>query len=122
MARDTSRVPRTMGTHLAERRRAELYSVGLYMYRGSAANNAGTSYPISPAGTGSLEAMMRQAGWRYAFLDLSGIARAPGTEWVFRPVSAREWGTIGMTIVPRDEYDAILFVERTSPPAYARAR
>ncbi|HYD54833.1 MAG TPA: erythromycin esterase family protein [Gemmatimonadaceae bacterium] len=109
---------RSMGTHVAERRRPEVYTVGLYMYRGSAAKNDGKPYPIPPASSGSLESILRQARWRYAFVDLARARRAPGTEWAFTSISTREWGESLVHIVPRDEYDGLLFIDRTWPPAY----
>src|SRR5262249_36896485 len=42
----TARVPRTMGTWVADRHRKELYTIGLFMYRGNAATNERLPYPI----------------------------------------------------------------------------
>jgi len=42
----TARVPRSMGTWVADRHRKELYTIGLFMYRGSAATNDRRPYPI----------------------------------------------------------------------------
>ncbi|AHG88109.1 Erythromycin esterase [Gemmatirosa kalamazoonensis] len=109
---------RTMGTYVAERHRKELYTVGLYMYRGSGAMNNRQVYPIAPATAGTLEAIVHQAPWRYTFVDLSRATEGPGTAWMFRPLLAREWGTNTLSIVPRDEYDGILLVDTTWPPDY----
>jgi erythromycin esterase len=117
---DSARTVRTMGTHVAERHRRELYTVGFYMYRGSAAHNNRMVYSIPRPAPGSLESILHRAPWRYSFVDLSRAERQPGTEWMFRRVSAREWGLRPQTLLPRDEYDAILFVDQTWPPQYLR--
>jgi erythromycin esterase len=115
---DSTRGPRTTGTYVAERRRAELYTIGLFMFRGHGALNNRMVYPINPAASGSMEAILHRAPWRYSFVDLAGATRAPGTEWMYRRITAREWGTTAQVIVPREEYDGILFIDRTWPPNY----
>ena len=110
---------RTMGTYVAERRRDELYTVGLYMYRGSAAHNNRVVYEIAPATPAMLESILRAAPWRYAYVDLSRAAHGDGTEWMYRRLLSRTWGTNPELFVPRDEYDGILFVDMTWPPEYA---
>jgi erythromycin esterase len=117
---DSAGAMRMMGSHVAERHRSEVYTVGLYMYRGSAAHNNRTVYSVVPARPGSLESILHRAPWRYAFVDLSRAERGPGTEWMFKRISAKEWGIRPRLLVPRDEYDAILFIDRTWPPQYVR--
>ena len=109
---------RTMGSWVAERRRAELYTVGLYMHRGFAATNMRTVYPVTPVDPGSLEAILHRAPWKYSFVDLSRSADVPGTAWMRRTLVAKEWGTQPTQFIPRDEYDGLLFIDRTWPPAY----
>lgn len=118
---DSARGPRTMGTWVAERHRPELYTIGLFMYRGSGAMNNRVVYQITPPAPGSLEAILHRAPWRYAFVDLARASAGPGTAWMSRPISARQWGTTPETIVPREEYDGILFVDTTWPPQYVGA-
>lgn len=114
--------PRTMGTWVAERRRSELYTVGLFMYRGSAALNTRVVYPVSWVAPGSLEAILHRAPWKYAFVDLSRAAPGPGTAWMSRRITAKEWGTNSQLIVPRAEYDGLLFIDTTWPPEYVQWR
>jgi erythromycin esterase len=117
---DTAAVLRTTGTWVAERRRSEIYTIGLYMYRGSAALNNRTLYRVSPVAPGSLEAILHRAPWKYSFVDLSRAESSPGTEWMSRRIVAKEWGTTPQTIIPRAEYDGILFIDTTWPPQYSR--
>ena len=111
---------RTMGTWVAERHRAELYTIGLYMYRGAAAYNNRTIYMVTPVSPGSLEAILHRAPWRYAFVDLSRPEEGPGTAWMRRLLVVKEWGVNPTSFVPRDEYDGLLFIDTTWPPAYVR--
>jgi erythromycin esterase len=111
---------RTMGTWVAERRRPELYTIGLFMYRGTATYNNRTRYRVTPAAPGSLEAILHRAPWKYAFVDLSRAEHGPGTAWMRQPLVAKAWGTIPQSIVPRDEYDGLLFIDTTWPPSYLR--
>jgi erythromycin esterase len=113
---------KTMGVWVAERRRAELYTVGFYMYRGAAALNNRRVYPVSRMPSGGLESILHGSPWRYSFLDLSRARQEPGTEWMWRRIPAMGWGTQPERLVPRDEYDGILFIDRTHPPRYLTGR
>ena len=109
---------RSMGTWIAERRRAELYTIGLFMYRGSAATNNRVVYPVTPAADGTLEAILHRAPWKYSYVDLSRAGSDAGASWMSRRISAKSWGTNPETMVPRAEYDGILFIDTTWPPRY----
>ena len=114
------RVPRTMGTYVAERHRPTVYTVGLYMYRGSVVE-AGRTHPVAPAAPGSLEAILHHAPWRYTFLDLAHATPDGSARWMVERVSALAGGRIREPLVPRDEYDAIVFIDTTWPPTYGVA-
>ncbi|HEX2203116.1 MAG TPA: erythromycin esterase family protein [Longimicrobium sp.] len=110
---------RTMGSWVSERRRPELYTVGLYMYRGQAVFNNRQVYDVLPPATvGSLEALFYTVRRKHFFVDLLGAGRTPGSEWMDHPISAREWGRSDDRMVLRDQYDAILFVDSVTPPEY----
>lgn len=111
---------RTMGTYVAERHRSQLYTVGLYMYRGSATFNNRVPYAITPVTEGSLESILHRSPWRYSFIDISRVNIEPGTEWMARRIPMKEWGVRSQPLVPRDEYDGIIFIDRVWPPKYAR--
>ena len=112
--------PRTLGTYVAERYANEAYTIGLFMYQGSAANNFGRAYPVLPAAAGSLEAILHRAPWRYAFVDLTRARPEPGSGWIRSTVAARNGGEVYGYIVPRDEYDGLLLIDTSSPPRYVR--
>lgn len=113
-----SRQPRTMGTWVAEQHRPELYTIGLFMYRGSSAANDRSLIPVTRPTPGSLESILHGAPWRYAFVDLSRATPGPGTGWMFGETTAKAWGRTPQPVVPRDEYDGILFIDTTWPPHY----
>lgn len=114
----TTRSPRTMGTWVAERHRRELYTIGLFMYRGSAALNNRRPYPIAQSRSGSLESILHRAPWRYSFVDFSQAKRERGSDWIWKPISGLSWGTVSEQFVPRDEYDGMLFIDTVHIPNY----
>jgi erythromycin esterase len=109
---------RTMGTWVAERHRPELYTIGLFMYRGGAAMNNRSPYAIAQARSGSLESILHRAPWRYSFVDFSQAKRERGSEWIWAPITGFSWGTNPERFVPRDEYDAVLFIDTAHLPNY----
>lgn len=113
-------VPLSMGVWTARRHRAELYTIGLFMYRGAAAMNGGQVYPIARMPVGSLESIMHVVPWRYSYVDLSQPAESAGTSWIFQKIPTMSWGTQLDPLVLRDEYDGILFIDSSHPPTYLR--
>ncbi|MFQ5601053.1 MAG: erythromycin esterase family protein [Candidatus Krumholzibacteriia bacterium] len=110
----------TMGTWIAEDYRPSLYTVGLYMYRGRAAQNDGQVYDIQPASPGSIEAIFYRVRKMYVFVDMLRQIRVEGNAWMFERTLAKTWGWNDLRMVPRDQYDAIVFIDTVNPPAYTR--
>jgi erythromycin esterase len=106
---------RTMGSWIRERYGDAVYTIGLYANRGRAANNSGEVYTIEPAGPGSLEALLRGTGLDAAFVDLSRAPKGPDTAWMDEPITARYDATTPLSMVLRDQYDGILFLEEVTP-------
>ena len=113
-----NRSPRTMGTWVAERHRRELYTIGLFMYRGSAAWNSRQPYPIAQSRSGSLESILHRAPWRYSFVDFSQARRERGSDWMWKSITGLSWGTQPHLFVPRDEFDGVLFIDTVHVPNY----
>jgi erythromycin esterase len=109
---------RSMGTWVAERHRPDLYTIGLFMYRGSAAMNNRVPYPIVQARSGRFESILHRAPWRYSFVDFSQARRERGSEWIFTPITGLSWGTNPERFIPRDEYDGVLFIDTVHVPNY----
>ena len=116
-ASTTSRQP-TMGQYLREAFRHELYTIGLYMDRGTAAQNDRSIYAITPAPPNFMEWVMANSGSPTLFMDFLHQAPSEGNGWMFQPTLQREWGVNGFTMVPRDQYDGVLFIDTVKSPAY----
>jgi erythromycin esterase len=109
---------KSMGSWLAARRRNELYTIGLYMYRGVSAGNNRAPGPVVSSPPGSLESILHQSPWRYSYVDFSRPQRMRGTEWMWSPLRSLYWGMTPETIVPHEAYDGVLFFDRTYLPTY----
>jgi erythromycin esterase len=114
----TDSLQRTMGSFIVERFRPELYTIGLYMNQGTAAYNDRSIYIIRPAASGSMEWVMANAGPSTLFVDFLHQTSEPGNAWMFEPIVAREWGTSPLLLVPREQYDGVLFIDRVTSPSY----
>jgi erythromycin esterase len=111
---------RTMGSWIAERFRPELYTIGLYMNRGNAAQNDRAIYLINPAPQGSMEWVLAGTGPSALFVDFLHQTQESGNAWMFQPVVTREWGVNSLTLTPREQYDGVLLIDRVSAPNYVR--
>lgn len=111
---------RTTGSWIAERFRPELYTIGLYMNRGNAAQNDRAIYLINPAPQGSMEWVLAGAGPSALFVDFLHQTQESGNAWMFQPVVTREWGVNALTLTPREQYDGVLFIDRVGAPNYVR--
>jgi|CXWL01.1.fsa_nt_gi erythromycin esterase len=108
----------TMGTWVAEQLRSELYTIGLFMNRGTAAWNDRSIYAIQPAPEATMEGVLSAIGPPVLFVDFLHQTRQAGNEWFFDRIIAREWGTANVRMVPRNQYDGVLFIDSVNPPTY----
>jgi erythromycin esterase len=109
---------RTMGEALIAKYRSDLYTVGLYMYRGLAAENDRSTYWIEPPSPNSIESVFYRTRRKYCFVDLLHQQQEAGNSWMFNSFLAKTWGQTDVNMIPRDEYDAILFIDTVKPPDY----
>jgi erythromycin esterase len=113
----------TMGGWLRERFRDELYTIGLYPNRGTVPGGR-TVFTIDPADPGTLERLLSDAGAAQMFVDMLGHPRNDGTRWMYEPMLSRDASISGpqamlpVLIVPRDQYDGLLFIDRVSAPRF----
>ena len=108
---------KNMAYFFAEQRN-DIYSIGLYMYRGTAAFNDRGIYDISRAKSGSMESIFYRTRRKYSFLNLAGEPPVLGNRWINELIIAKSWGTIELFMVLTDQYDGILFIDTVSPPDY----
>jgi len=109
---------KTMGTWVAEEFKPILYTIGLYMYRGSAAYNNRDIYNIPTPYPNSLEAICYRARCKFLFVDMLNEQLNTGNSWMFECIYARSWGKGNFMMILRDQYDGILFIDTVNPPSY----
>ena len=113
----------TMGGWLAKRFRDELYTIGLYPNRGTVPG-ARSVFTIDPAEPGTMERLLSDAGSPQLFVDLLNQPRNEGTRWMYEPMLSRDASIYGpqamlpVLIVPRDQYDGLLFIDRVTAPRF----
>jgi erythromycin esterase len=110
--------PPTMGKWVRERFRDQLYTIGLYMDRGTAAQNNRAIYPINPGPLDSMEWVMNSTGSAVLFMDFLHQQRGDGNSWMFDSTLQREWGVNLFRMIPRQQYDGVLFVDAVKAPSY----
>jgi len=109
-----------MGAWLAERRRSDLYTLGVYMGRGAAAYNNRQIYPILPPAADSFEAILANGGYKMSLLDFSRPQGSPEAEWLTTSLAARTWGINPVQLVPANSYDGVLYIDTVTPPQYRK--
>jgi erythromycin esterase len=96
-----------------------VYTLGLYMYQGSADWNNRTVYTIAAAPDNSVEGLLHAAGDPYVFLDFSSITVWNNdTAWMFQNFQIRDWGFYDSAMILKNEYDGILQIDSVHPPTY----
>jgi erythromycin esterase len=105
----------SMGELLAQRRRAEIYTVGFYMGRGMVNNWSGAPNPVPAAPSNTVEGVLANGGLKYAFVDFSKAVPGPSTRWFTEKNTVREWGTVPKEIIPARSYDAIFYIDTVTP-------
>ena len=108
----------TMGSWVKDRFADDLYTIGLYMYQGTAAWNNRTVYTITPAQPSSMEWILAQSGKPALFVDFARQQRQAGNSWMFQDLLQREWGTNAFHMTIRDQYDGVVLVDNVSSPRY----
>lgn len=108
-------LPQNLGGLLAAQRKAEIYTIGLYMGRGVHADNYGRPQAFPAAEAGTLEGVLANGGLRYSLVDFSGAKSSPASSWMFEPITAREFGVSAVRMVPAAVYDAVLYIDTITP-------
>ncbi|TCS96598.1 erythromycin esterase family protein [Hazenella coriacea] len=110
----------TMGELLPDHIKKQTYTVGLYMNRGESASNNRVPMPVRyPHPTGTMESILGKHMKSPAiFVDLAKHKNKKGTSWMYTPRLALDWGFMEEELLPRDQYDGILFIDETHLPNY----
>ncbi len=123
--------PVSMGAHLAKRFGDDYKVFGFAFDEGSfQAVDVGKEhrglipFTVPPASPGSLDHTLARAGMPFLALDLRGAPKGPVSDWLSRASATRSIGSMfdasvpdfGLDlIVPPLQYDAVLFVQKTTP-------
>ena len=113
--------PKTMGVWMAEKRRKEMYSIGLYMGRGVLGSYGKEIYSeIIPPPAGSLESILAIGGFKLNFVDFSQAKVGAAHSWMSAPINARFWGGNPEKIIPNKAYDAVIYIDSVTPSLYMK--
>jgi erythromycin esterase len=108
-----------MGSFIFSKYGTRVYTLGLYMYQGTATDNTRSIYTIPPASAVSVEGLLHTAGDPYVFLDLSEVSGSSDeTAWMYEDYPIREWGVNEGEMIVTSEYDGILQIDTVNPPNY----
>ncbi|MFL1998018.1 erythromycin esterase family protein [Lysinibacillus irui] len=109
-----------MGERLPEIYKKYSYVLGLYMTSGETANNMGEPMAVLPPIKGSIEDILSSTSKPYTFIDLRNRQNERGNSWMFEPRLSYSWGMIQESLVPRDQYDGILLIDKVNKPTYVK--
>jgi erythromycin esterase len=51
-------------------------------------------------------------------MDFLHQRRGDGNSWMFQSTLQREWGVNSFRMIPRDQYDGVLFIDTVKAPSY----
>ncbi|MFJ3390338.1 MULTISPECIES: erythromycin esterase family protein [unclassified Lysinibacillus] len=109
-----------MGERLPDIYKKYSYVLGLYMAGGETANNMGEPMAVLPPVKGSIEDIASSSNKPYTFIDLRNRQSERGNSWMFEPRLSYSWGMIQESLVPRDQYDGLLLIDKVSKPHYIK--
>ncbi|WP_447402608.1 erythromycin esterase family protein [Lysinibacillus sp. fkY74-1] len=109
-----------MGERLPDIYKKYSYVIGLYMTSGETANNMGETMAVLPPIKGSIEDIVSSVNEPYTFIDLRNRQNERGNSWMFEPRLSYSWGVIQESLVPRDQYDGILLIDKVNKPTYVK--
>jgi len=109
-----------MGERLPDIYKKYSYVLGLYMAGGETANNMGEPMAVLPPVKGSIEDIASSSNKPYTFIDMRNRQNERGNSWMFEPRLSYSWGMIQESLVPRDQYDGLLLIDKVSKPHYKK--
>ncbi|MFF2178380.1 erythromycin esterase family protein [Lysinibacillus sp. NPDC058147] len=109
-----------MGERLPDIYKKYSYVLGLYMTSGETANNMGEPMAVLPTVKGSIEDIVSSSNKPYTFIDMRNRQNERGNSWMFEPRLSYSWGMIQESLVPRDQYDGLLLIDKVSKPHYIK--
>ncbi len=108
-----------MGNWLYQTYAKEMYAIGSLAYRGHI--NYGKVQDIIITKDECIEAILYHARKKHFFIDLSQQTEVKGNSWIFQQVTQsyiHRNDPCDIQYIPKDQYDAILFIDTVSEPEY----
>jgi erythromycin esterase len=96
----------------------EVVSVGLFLGEGEVTNNSRAVRQVLPVPDGSVEAAFMNAGYDASLLVLRTGRSEAVRRWARTPRPYLRNGLAVDTLIPADEFDALVFTRRATPPTY----
>ncbi len=102
-----------MGDVVYDSLQDQVYTIGITAYSGTSGIFSYDTLVLEPPSENSLEDLMKQAGYEYAFLDLRHLS--PGGTWLQGNISSRMIGHSEMVADWSQIVDGVIFVQVMEP-------
>jgi erythromycin esterase len=111
---------KNMGIYLKEKYFTDLYTVGLYMLKGETKTDWNWTIINIPTPTtsNSLEAILYSCRKKSIFIDLSSKPYSFGNKWMYNTITAKTSGFADESMIIRNVYDGIIYIDSSSVPVY----
>lgn len=108
-----------MMDYLPQRIKDQMYTIGVFAYSGSSWDDVNENViPVhNEHEEQSVEKIISTVGSPHVFVNLKGESNRPETSWMFTPTAASYWGNKlkEEIMIPTEQYDGILWLEKTTP-------
>lgn len=109
---------RSAGGYLRDAYGDDVFSVGFFMGRGTIADNGRNERAVAPPPPGGLEDFLGGGGAPLRLLVLRDAEDPEVRRWAGAPRPYLRMGVDPDTLVPAEEFDALVYVDRVGPPEY----
>ena len=109
---------RSTGGYLREWYGDDVFSIGVFMGAGEIADNGRNVRSTSMAPDGGIEAFLSQTGADVAYSILRGSRPRELESWATAPRPYLRMGLDTLRMTPREEFDALLYVDTATVPSY----
>ncbi len=112
--------PRSMANWMVDRRKPDMFSIGLFMGKGVVAfeDQARSLYRVRLESRDQLATIMASAGRKFSFMDFSTALPGDGSAWIFHTIGTTHGGLMPLKITPSKSYDAAIYIHEVTPPLY----
>jgi erythromycin esterase len=110
---------KSMATHVAEKRKHEMYTIGFFMGQG-VQSMSGKPARFDARQENGFETVLASANRKMSFVDFSQTKPAAGSEWISSSLPARDWGVKPITLIPNQVFDGVVYIDVVTPPEYLK--